>query len=169
MGQEEHTKEYYDAIARGYSELYHKEQEKKIGHVCDLFPSKGVVVDLGSGDGVINKFLKEDIELISLDLSINLLRLNGNVNKINASATSLPFKDEIADFLISFTAIQDIPDTHKVIKEMARILKPNSEAVISFLKNSRKRKDISEGLERYFHIEKQIEEEKDIILLIRKK
>lgn len=163
------TKNYYDGIARGYSELYHKEQEKKISLAKNFFPFSGDGLDLGSGDGVLNQFLESQVNLVSVDLSFELLKLNSNTNKINASILSLPFKQNSFDFIFSFTVIQDVPNIESSIEEISRILKPKGKLFLSFLKMSSKKDSILHSLKKKFLFLKQIKEEKDIIIIAQKK
>ena len=162
------TQNYYDAIAKGYKELYHNEQIKKLKNILPYLPKTGTIIDIGSADGVLNNYINSNCTLISLDLSFNLLKLNNNNNKINASITNLPLKTNSVDSLISLTVIQDIPKTQKAIEEISRILKKEGIAIITFLKISQKKETILKELNKYFKILNQIEEEKDIILILEK-
>ena len=170
MKEQEKTKNYYDGIAPGYKELYHEEQIKKINLILPHLPTltpNSITLDLGSGDGVLNKFIK-DSKLISLDLSFELLKLNSNKEKLQACTTKLPIKSNSIDLIIAFTVIQDVGDTKIAIKEMNRILKEKGTLIISFLKNSTKKENILNNLNNYFKIGKQFEEEKDLILIYKK-
>ncbi len=163
------TQFYYDAISKGYSELYHSEQIKKISLVSSHLPNlQSPILDLGSGDGVLNNFLDKKQNLISLDLSFKMLKNNSNKNKLQASITNIPIKTNSIDNIISFTAIQDVENTKKVISEINRILKNKGILILSFLKKSSKKENIISELNKYFKIEEKIEEEKDLILVCRK-
>jgi ubiquinone/menaquinone biosynthesis C-methylase UbiE len=166
----ETTKNYYNGIARGYRELYHQEQSKKINVIKNEFLLKGIVLDLGSGDGVLNTFLSPEITLYSFDLSEELLHLNSNRSELKycGNAENLPFEDEFFDAIYSFTMIQDTPNKQKVISEMYRVLKRKGEIIISHLHMSPSFEEIKKELEKKFTIIKTIKEEKDIIYVLRK-
>jgi ubiquinone/menaquinone biosynthesis C-methylase UbiE len=162
------TELYYNAISKGYKELYHDEQIKKISLVKNNISKTGNTLDLGSGDGVLNKFIENQKNFISLDLSFEMLKKNPNNTKIQASITNIPIKNNSLDSVISFTTIQDIEDTSKAISEINRILKSKGDLIVSFLKNSSKKESILENIEKYFKIIEKIEEEKDLILICKK-
>lgn len=162
---EEKTMNYYDGISKGYKELYHNEQELKIKNIIDFLPKKGKILDLGSGDGVLNKYLNKDVDLISFDLSQELLNLNNNKNKVQGSVENLPFNDKEFDYIISLTMVQDVQNIKKAISEINRVINSDSTLIISFLKMSSKREEIVREIEKYFNIEEEIEEIKDLILI----
>ncbi len=162
------TKNYYDGISEGYSKLYHNEQILKINKVIDYFPERGLFLDFGSGDGVINKYLGKGIEIVSFDISFNLLELNSNGKKICGNGMNLPFKDDSFDFVSSFTVLQDLPKPKRAVEEIFRVLKKNGLFFVSFLKMSKKYKIIKEKLLENFCKVYEYEEEKDIILVLKK-
>ena len=161
------TRNYYDGIAKGYSELYHQEQISKISLIKDYLPDLDeLVLDLGSGDGVLNQFIQNS-QIISLDLSNQLLKLNKNKTRILASAQNLPFKNDKFEFIISFTMLQDTPDPIKVLDEMKRVIKKDGTIILSFLKFSSKAKDIIFHIKNNYEIIKELEEVKDHIFVLR--
>lgn len=163
------TKDYYDGIARGYKMLYHEEQILKISKVEEFIPNFGRFLDLGSGDGVFNKFISSEIELFSLDLSIELLKLNSNNLKVNGSCLNLPFFDNTFDFISSFTVFQDLPDVNVAILEAKRVLKKEGIFILSFLKMSKSSELLCSLVEENFEIVKKIEEIKDYIFVLKNK
>jgi len=164
------TQIYYDGISKGYKELYHEEQIQKINLVKNYFRKFGKVLDLGCGDGVLNQFISNDINLISFDLSFNLLKLNSNKNKIQGNITNLPFKKESFDLVFAFTVIQDLPieKIEKSILEIKKILKKEGIFIISFLKISLKLDLIINSLKNNFEVIELKEEEKDFIYILKK-
>ncbi len=167
---EEETKNYYNAIASGYSKLYHKEQEQKILLVLEYLPRNSKILDLGSGAGVLNKFIDPSNVLFSLDLSEELLNINSNKkdNKICSSITQTPFKNQEFDYICSFTVFQDLEFVGKAFDEVLRILKKDGTFIISFLKISKKKELILLLIRKNFRIEKEIEEEKDLIFILKR-
>lgn len=166
--KESKTLNYYDGIAKGYKTLYHEEQIKKINQIKQHLPEKGNILDLGSGDGVLNQFLSKNVHLISLDLSFKLLKLNPNKNKILASILNLPIKSSSIDFISSFTVFQDLPNPTKAIEETHRVLKQDGTLILSFLNMSQNVPILIEQINKNFQIIKQINDEKDYIFVLKK-
>lgn len=164
----EKTKVYYDAISKGYKDLYHEEQILKINKFKQYIPQNEIILDLGAGDGVLNQFIENPSNLLSLDLSFNMLKNNKNKNKIQASITNLPLKNNSIPNIICLTAIQDIENTKEAISEINRILKSKGTLILSFLKTSQKKENIINELNIYFNIKEQLEEIKDVILILKK-
>lgn len=163
------TLNYYNGIAKGYKELYHQEQIKKISHIISYLPKKGEVLDLGSGDGVFNEFVSKNIQIISVDLSFELLKLNLNNLKLNASILNLPFKSNYFEFIVSFSVFQDLLDIEKGVLEVYRVLKKEGVLIVSFLHMSSKSQNLVELFEQKFELIEKIKEEKDWILVVKKK
>ncbi|MFW6285764.1 MAG: methyltransferase domain-containing protein [Nanoarchaeota archaeon] len=160
---------YYDGIAQGYKDLYHEEQIKKIILVEKYFLNNGLMLDLGSGDGVLNQFISENVDLISFDLSFNLLNLNNNKYKIQGIIEKLPFKDNVFDCVCAFTSIQDIENPCIAIINVQRILKKRGIFILSFLKISSSYLDVLREINKYFDILIKLEEEKDYIFVLKRK
>ena len=151
---------YYNRISRGYDELYKEEQLKKLSIIKkNIKINKNyLLLDVGCGTGVSSQF---NCKVVGIDNSIELLRLNKNKNKILGNAESLPFKDNIFDAVVSITALHNFENIEKALKEMKRAGK--KKFVFSVLKKSRKIKQIKKLIEKYFKINKVVEEEKDVL------
>lgn len=162
------TLNYYDGIAKGYKELYHNEQKQKISQIIKYLPKTGVILDLGCADGVFNKYVSKSNNLISFDLSFELLRLNSNDKKFNGSILNLPFKSNYFDFVVSFSVFQDLPLIEKGVDEVYRILKKDGVLIVSFIHMSSKSEQLLELFLSKFELIDKIIEEKDIILILRK-
>ena len=95
-----------------------------------------VTLDLGCGPGTFAPQLKAISEqLIAVDLSADMLR-QCVVNEplaipLQADAQQLPLPDESVDLIFSSLAIQWMPDSASVFKEVHRILKPGGFMVFS--------------------------------------
>lgn len=168
MKKEIETLNYYDGISSGYETLYHHEQKQKILKVLTYIPIKGRILDLGSGDGVLNEYVDKNVDFFSCDLSFELLKLNSNSIKIQANAQKLPFKYKVFDSVVSFTMLQDVPDPVGVILNVRNILKEEGIFVLSVLKMSSKIGEILQEVENFFKIVEKIEEEKDFIFILKK-
>ncbi len=166
------TKVYYNGIAKGYASLYHEEQKNKINYVKDYFPLNGEVLDLGSGDGILNNFLNLNlISLYSFDISVELLKLNSNVEKrkfLGNICENLPFKNNQFDYIFSFSVFQDLTCLNIAFDEVKRVLKNEGLFIISFIKFSQKKEIILDLINENFLVLKKFEEEKDLIFVLKK-
>ena len=84
-----------------------------------------------------------------------------------AQAEKLPFKDKSFSTIISVTAFHNFKNMDKALKEIKRVSKNNNIA-ISFLKKSKKLNEFRTLLKKYYNF-KEIEEEKDIIFMVKNK
>ncbi len=152
---------YYDAIAKGYNELYQQEQLHKLSIIKNnININKNTkILDVGCGSGSSSQF---NCEVIGIDPSIKLIKQNNNKNKILGIAEALPFKYNSFDYVISITAIHNFNNIKKSFEEIKRVGKENF--IFSVLKKSREFDYIKNLIEKNFKIEKVIEEEKDTIL-----
>lgn len=145
----------YDAIAKGYDELYGKEQEAKLQKIAHVL--KGRILDIGAGTGIVAKHFKH---VTSLDPSAEMLKYASG-KKVIGNAEHLPFKPGSFDTIVSLTALHH---THidAVIKEIKRMKAKN--LAFSILKKSKDCKEIVKKLKHAFAME-EIDEEKDILLV----
>src|SRR3989344_391824 len=163
---------YYNEIASGYEELHREEQEKKLALVKkELKITEDMqLLDVGCGTGATSNF---PCKVVGIDPSEKLLErftapLAKHAETILAQAEDLPFPAQQFDVVVSLTAIQNFEDIGQGIKEMHRVGKKECQYALSFLKKSEKREMILETIKKYFTIKKEIEEEKDLILIVAK-
>ncbi|MBT4823832.1 methyltransferase domain-containing protein [Candidatus Woesearchaeota archaeon] len=177
----EGNNDYYDEISEGYERLHHEEQSKKIKVIKSLLKVKpfSKILDVGCGpyfgewDVDENNNQIKNLEIIGVDPSKKLLEIAAEkgIDTVNVGAENLPFPDNYFDYITSITAIQNFEDLEKGITEIKRVVNKenkNSTVVITFLKNSPKKELILELLGKHFNIEKNIEEDKDIIIVCKK-
>ena len=152
--------EFYNQIAKGYDELHGREQLSKLNIIKNNLKIKytDLLLDVGCGTGISSQF---NCNVIGIDLSFELLKLNKNKKKILSKAENLPFKDNIFDFVVSITSMHNFTDIENSLKEMKRVGK--DKFVFSILKRTDKFKDIESLIKIYFKINNVIEEEKDTI------
>jgi len=99
-------------------------------------PSDKKILDLGCGKGRFCRKIKDFgfTSIIGVDPSTELIRAarenNKDIKFTVASATNLPFRDNEFDFLICVEVLEQIPNTEKVIQEMARVLKPGGKVFV---------------------------------------
>ena len=105
----------------------------------DRYPGKRVL-DVGCGPGwLIRNYAQNGALIVGVDLtyqavqmakrSLELYGLKGYV--IQADAENLPFATDTFDFVSSSGVLHHTPDTQKAIGECHRVLRPNSNSVIS--------------------------------------
>lgn len=173
MSKLNETRNYYDGIANGYSNLYHQEQIKKISYILEYLPKSGRVLDAGAGAGVLNDFLdRKIIDLFSFDLSCELLKLNPNNSdrKFCGDLCNLGlFECCSFDFICSFSVIQDLENPIFGLDEIKRVLKFDGRFIFSFVKFSSKKEIILDYIDRNFKEVFFVEEEKDLIFVLDKK
>ncbi len=166
-------KTYYDNIARGYEELHREEQEKKVGLVKKFLTVKesDLLLDVGCGTGITSNF---PCLVVGLDPAKKLLErfsasLAKSITLVCAPAEKMPLPDSNFDIVVSLTSLQNFDDPEQGLREMCRVGKKKAQYAISFLKKSAKKKMLIRLIKKYFVVEKEIEEEKDIIFFCRKK
>jgi len=148
----------YRSLAKGYDELYGKEQEKKLVLIAHLL--KGRILDIGAGTGIVAKHFPH---VVSLDPCFEMLK-HAKGMKVLGKAEKLPFKAGSFDTIVSLTALHHT-DIQKVIPELKRM--KASLMVLSILKKSAKCKTIISSFKKNFSSVEMIEEDKDIILIIK--
>jgi ubiquinone/menaquinone biosynthesis C-methylase UbiE len=162
------SENYYDAIASGYDELHEAEQLKKLEIVKKELNIKKEtkLLDVGCGSGISSQF---DCDITGIDPSEELLKIAEQrlpaAQFIQGSAEQLPFEDKSFDVVISLTAIQNFTDLEKGIQEIKRVGK--KQFALSYLKKSEKAELIENTIKKYFPKSKTIDEDKDIIHVIK--
>jgi len=109
----------YNKTAKHYDKRYAATQFSKFKILDGVELGKNIL-DLGGGTGLLGKYLKR--ELVNVDSSFAMLKQSGEIN-ICADIDYLPFKSACFDAVLSFTALQNLPDFSKVFKEVARVSK----------------------------------------------
>jgi len=72
--------------------------------------------------------------------------------------SELPFKENVFDIVLSFSALMNSPNPKKTINEVNRILKPEGIFVVTYLKSF----DFTKDLQRKFKIRESIDCGEDI-------
>ena len=117
----------YDQIVRYATVGRDKHWKKKI-----LAKIQGnTVLDLASGTGILSEMIKnssEAVEVLSLDLSFEYVKISKNRRKIqrvvNANAEILPFKNRSCDCIVS-SYLAKYVDVDKLVAEISRVITPN--------------------------------------------
>jgi SAM-dependent methyltransferase len=94
----------------------------------DLLPTKkGLVLDLGCGDGHLRPFIEN---YVGLDVSREALtKIEGDT--VLGSAEVLPFQDDSFDHVVLCEVFEHLVDRAKALREVRRILKPKGELILS--------------------------------------
>lgn len=166
-------KKYYNAIAKGYDELYGEEQIRKYRFAVKngLRVTKKKVLDVGCGTGlIIYEMLKDGAaDITGVDISesmINLAKIKfnnlDNVRLIVVDGIKLPFNDLDFDLCVSFTVLQDIPKAlwKKFTTECLRVAR---ETWITLLKRNKILNDVIENIS--IPPDRILEEDSDFILI----
>jgi len=153
---------YYNSIADGYDELHREEQLKKIRILRDNLDIKETdyLLDVGTGTGFALELF--NCKKIGIDPSSELLK-KAKYSVIKGKAEKIPFPDKTFNIVISVTAIHHFEDIEKSLKEIKRVCKDR--VGFSLLKKSKDFEKIKELIKKYFKIEKEIDEDKDLILI----
>ena len=137
----------YDAVV-DYFDHY---TQRYTAHLCQpLFeladiPANGVVLDVGTGTGVIPFAGVETsgpgVKFVGIDLSDGMLAkagqiaadkgLQSQVEFLKMDAENLVFEDNSFDAVISLYALHHFPNPKRALSEIFRVLKPGGKAVIA--------------------------------------
>jgi len=145
----------YDKTADIYNIRYRSIQFEKYSYALKDVDLSGKILDLGSGTGLLSKFLNQ--KLISVDISKKMLRRSNSKN-VQGDMSELPFKENVFDIVLSFSALMNSPNPKKTINEVNRILKPEGIFVVTYLKSF----DFTKDLQRKFKIRESIDCGEDI-------
>ena len=145
----------YDKTSNIYNSRYRSVQFEKYSRALKDIDLSGKTLDLGSGTGLLSKFLKKN--LISLDISQKML-IKSNSKNVQGDMVKLPFKDNSFDTVLSFSALMNSNSPQKTINEVCRILKPKGAFIVTYLKDF----DFTKDLQRNFKIKESIDCGEDI-------
>ncbi len=154
--------EYYDSISEGYDGLHKEEQLKKIRILrANLnIKKEDYLLDVGTGTGFALEMF--NCKKIGIDPSAELIK-KAKSTVLKAKAENLPFPDKTFDIVISVTAIHHFDDIEKSLNEIKRVAKDR--VGFSLLKKSKNFEDIKKLIKKNFKIKKEINEDKDLILI----
>ena len=156
----------YNDIAKGYDKLYGEEQIKKAKLILQNISinKEDWLLDVGCGTGVSTELF--ECNKIGIDPSEKLIsQAVKRIPAIIGKGEELPFNDNVFDIVICITAIHNFEDYKKGISEMKRVCKGGGKIIITILKKSEKAEDIKKEIGKELNVEKEIDEEKDIILI----
>ena len=152
---------YYDEISKGYEELHAEEQLKKLKIIANelKLTKETKLLDVGCGIGLSAKVFS--CHITGIDPSEELLK-QCTFYAVQGKAENMPFAHNAFDVVIAVTSIHNFDDLEQGLKEIRRVGK--KQFVLTILKKSPKKDQITDAIKRHFTVNKTIEEDKDIIL-----
>lgn len=124
---------FYDRFFN--SEMFVKARKKVFKDVQLEAGSKILFVGVGTGAD-LPFFLNKGYEIVAIDYSIDMLRIakakygHCSVEFLEMDAQKLEFKDESFDFIVANLILSVVPDPHKTLNEMLRVLKNEGEFLV---------------------------------------
>jgi ubiquinone/menaquinone biosynthesis C-methylase UbiE len=120
---------WYDALSKGYDELYGEEQSKKHAKVLEFLGTRDfkIIVDVGCGTGKLLALVGPKSQVgLGIDLSLQMLtrakqRAANGVQLLRADASHLPLQDHIADGVLSVSMTESGHLLEKHFNELSRI------------------------------------------------
>ncbi len=128
---------YYDAIAKGYDELYGEEQKRKYFTGLIMLKPNSKVLDVGCGTALLLESLPRGTYYLGIDSSKGMLyvakeRAKGRTaDLILADAQMLPLRSHSFKTCYSFTVLQNVENKRRALREIARVCR---KAIVSSLK-----------------------------------
>lgn len=144
----EDLRDYFDRHASSWDEmLQYEEKTSQLSEAVKWFElAEGdAVLDVGTGTGILLPLIRQAIgpkgTLIGFDFSLKMLekakrrQCPGEKILINANVESLPFRSDLFDRIICFSAFPHFSDKLRVLLEMVRVLKSGGVLFIAHLKS----------------------------------
>jgi len=138
--------EQYDKTADVYDSRYKDIQEEKYRIMLEDMQLKEPILDLGSGTGLLQKYLKG--KLYGLDISFASLKKSSEM-VVQGDAEQIPYKDNAFSTVLSFTTFQNLESAEAMLREVKRVLKKDGLFVLTVLN---KFTDKLSAIEKYFRI-----------------
>lgn len=100
--------------------------------------ASGDTLEVAVGTGLNLPLYDDDVRLTAIDLSPEMLaiarervaRIGLAVDLREADAHALPFQDEAFDAVVSTYSLCNIPNPHRAVEEMKRVLRPNGKLIL---------------------------------------
>src|SRR5918999_2791208 len=120
-------------------ECYRHDYEPLAPLLRDL---RGLVLDVGGGNGIVRQYLAPDVQYIDLDPSLEWLRpdwlevasffpaLSSPITFVRGVGERLPFRSGRMDAVLSLFSINHAAEPPRVVSEALRVLRPGGRLVI---------------------------------------
>lgn len=119
-----------DQIINPAYEIYDKLRIKIIKSYLDKTNKNILVIGCGNRNDI--NLLETFSNPVLFDLSFKAVKsINKDLNVINADALSIPIADNSFDEIVCSEVLEHIPDIDMAISEMARVLKPDGNLIVS--------------------------------------
>lgn len=113
---------------------------RRLKMIVELTPKCGMLLNVGSGPGVMMQSLIEKCEFyVETDLSWTNMRVSktnsnsvGRICWITSDMTNLPFASNHFDVVCCAGAIEYVPEWKIAVKEILRVTKPGGKIIITF-------------------------------------
>jgi ubiquinone/menaquinone biosynthesis C-methylase UbiE len=128
---------FYDAVAKGYDELYGEEQRRKYKIGLKKLKPSYKVLDVGCGTALLFLELPKGTYYLGIDVSPGMLEVakervkNSLADLVLATAEALPLRSKSFPTCYSFTVLQNVEDPERALEEVRRVC---AKAVVSSLK-----------------------------------
>ncbi|MDD5254145.1 MAG: class I SAM-dependent methyltransferase [Candidatus Nanoarchaeia archaeon] len=149
---------YNELSERGYNELYGSEQREKFRVIRENIILKGKTLDVGCGTLISREFFNN---VTGIDPSSELIK--DKQDAYLGTAENIPFRDNYFDNVLCVTVLQNVKDLNKAISEIKRVC--NKNFVFSILKRAPSFHIVIKKLRAEFEFTKEIETDKDLILI----
>lgn len=140
----------WDKVADKWN-AYRTKPPKIVEDFLSQIPKDSKILDLGCGSGRNFKAFnqKNNLEIYAQDFSkemlkhakVNAKKLKLNIQTVHSPSTKIPFKDNFFDSIICIALLHclTLNQTKKTLKELHRVLKPKSKALITVWSRNSKR------------------------------
>lgn len=136
---EERSRKQFDSWSNNYDKNFHFPfyfSNKAIVELID--PQNGAsMLDLGCGTGILLQqlhLLNRGLKLYGLDISPEMVKIASSkvpgANIQNGSASKLPYKANLFDYVTCANSFHHYPDSQLTIKEIFRVLKHGGKFVL---------------------------------------
>jgi ubiquinone/menaquinone biosynthesis C-methylase UbiE len=121
---------HFDELAPAYDgSAEWRDSEVLLSWFRAHLPSRGLMIDAGSGTGLVAKIAPATLDLVKIDLSAKMLCLGGAGSAVVADLHKLPLRSGIAD-VITMRQVLHYVDESQCLRELHRILKPGGRLLL---------------------------------------
>ncbi len=125
--------DYLKKTDRFPQSLYHRAKHEMVKECFSKHPPGSSVLDAGCGMGHITRPYSKDYQIFGIDeqeCAIQFCNKTGQGTFIQASLYNIPLSDNFFDLILLLDAIEHFTHPLDVLKELARVLKPQGTILI---------------------------------------
>lgn len=137
MGRGANDEYYLDYIKGSLTfprNIFHAPKLKTAARLAVALPAGAAVLDAGCGAGIVSAGMGPRVKLTGVDIEAESINYCQNCREgefICSPLETLPFSDNHFDLILFTNAIEHLADTHPVLKELTRVLKPGGKIFIT--------------------------------------